>query len=127
MFVRAGRSGAAAGIKVERKIYVHNVPHVPLTRVCVVKISSGVPVGTQVAWLSCNNTGCPSDVIRVAAEVNVAVAHGPLPALGGGIEQPATVQGAGKVTIGWPPTVTRELVTVGVAFPGACEQLTVAP
>jgi hypothetical protein len=65
--------------------------------------------------------------MRVAAVVNMAVAQGPLPALGGGIEHPAIEYGDAMVTIGCPPTITRVLVTVGVALPGGCEQLTVAP
>jgi hypothetical protein len=68
-----------------------------------------------VAWLSWSSTGCPSEVIRVAAVVNWAVAHGPLPAEGGGIEQPAIVYGDVCMTIGWALTVTRVLVFVGVA------------
>jgi len=103
------------------------LPQIPVTRVCVLMISSGVPVGTHVAWLSWSSTGCPSEVIWVAAVVNWAVAHGPLPAEGGGMEQPATVYGDAMVTIGCALTVTLVLVFVGVACPGGCEQFTVAP
>lgn len=31
--------------------------YVPVTRVCVTVISSGVPVGAQMAWLSMSSTG----------------------------------------------------------------------
>jgi hypothetical protein len=31
---------------------------------------SGVPVGAQIAWLSSNNSGCPFEVMRVAAVTN---------------------------------------------------------
>jgi hypothetical protein len=48
------------------------------------------------------STGCPPEVTRVAAEagMNVAVTQGPLPALGGGIVQPAIEYGAVATTIG---------------------------
>jgi hypothetical protein len=73
-------------------------------------------------------TGWPFEVTRVAAVagMNVAVTQGPLPALGGGIVQPATEYGAVATTIGWPPTVTFATTAVGVAVP-ACEQVTCAP
>jgi hypothetical protein len=42
------------------------------------------------AWLSISSKGCPLEVIRVAAVINCAVTQGPLPAVGGGMAQPAT-------------------------------------
>ena len=85
-----------------------------------------MPVGAQVAWLSCNNTGCPLEVTRVAALTNCAVTQGPLAAAGGGNVQPAIAYVVGSVTIGWPLTNTRGLGAVGVACP-AWEHKTVAP
>jgi len=41
--------------------------HTPLTRVCVTRIFSPVPVGVQIAWLSFNNTGIPLAQTLVAA------------------------------------------------------------
>jgi len=49
---------------------------VAVTLVCAAAISSGVPLGAQVAWLSCKSSGCPFDVTRVAADTQVAVMHG---------------------------------------------------
>jgi hypothetical protein len=91
-------------------------------------MTSGVPVGTQVAWLVLRSTGWPPEVTRVAAEagMNVAVTQGPLPLGGGGIVQPAIEYGAVATTIGCPPTVTFAMTAVGVAVP-ACEHLTCAP
>jgi len=74
--------------------------HVPVTRVCVATINSGVPVGTQMAWLSRRRRGCPLEVTRVAAVVHCAVTHGPLPALGGGMAHPATTQLSAMVSVG---------------------------
>jgi hypothetical protein len=65
-------------------------PHVPVTRVCVTVISSGVPVGAQIAWLSSNNKGWPFEVTRKAEVMNWPVTQGPLAAGGGGNAQPAT-------------------------------------
>lgn len=48
----------------------------PVTRVCVTVIISGVPLGTQMAWLSSNRTGMPLEVILVAAVTQLAVTHG---------------------------------------------------
>jgi hypothetical protein len=67
------------------------MPHIPVARICVSKMRSGVPVGAQMAWLSWSNTGCPLLVMRVADVMNCAVTHGPLAAGGGGSAQPATV------------------------------------
>ena len=53
-------------------------------------IRSGVPVGAQVAWLSCSSTGWPIEVTRAAAVVHCAVAHGGAPATWPGSVQPAT-------------------------------------
>jgi hypothetical protein len=46
-------------------------------------------VGTQMAWLSNNKSGCPFEVTRVAALTNCAVTHGPFAGGGGGKAQPA--------------------------------------
>src|SRR5947207_1057973 len=92
-------------------------PHIPVTRGCVTATISGVPVGAQIAWLSNSRTGWPRAITRVAEETNCAVTQGPLPALGGGIAQPATTYGAAMVTTGWPLTMTRGTVTVGWAEP----------
>jgi hypothetical protein len=100
--------------------------HVAVTRVCVTVIISGVPVGTQSAWLSSNNKGCPFDVTRNADVMNCALTHGPLAAGGGGNAQPATRYGVLIVTVGMPFTVTRGLGTLGCAWP-PCEHITVAP
>jgi len=60
---------------------------------------SGVPLGTQIAWLSSNKTGIPLDVTRVAAVTQLAVTQGD-----GAPDtlnaQPATAKGAGIVTMG---------------------------
>jgi hypothetical protein len=76
-------------------------------------MTSGVPVGAQTAWLSCKSTGKPFDVILKALVTHCAVTQGPLPLGGGGKGQPATAYGAAFITMGWPLTVTRGLVTVG--------------
>jgi len=49
----------------------------PVTRVWAPLIKRGVPVGTQVAWLSISKTGAPSEVTRVAKLMNCAVTQGP--------------------------------------------------
>jgi hypothetical protein len=63
-------------------------------------MTNGVPLGVQTAWLSNSNTGMPSDSTRVAALTHWPVTQGKgLP--GGTVKgQPATVYGAGCVTIG---------------------------
>ena len=61
-----------------------------VTRICVARISSGVPVGAQIAWLSSKSSGCPFEVTRVADVMNWAVTHGPFPLGGGGNVHPAT-------------------------------------
>jgi hypothetical protein len=68
-----------------------NMAHIPVTRVCVVKINNGVPVGTQIAWLSSKRSGWPSEVMRVALVIHCAVTQGPLPVGGGGMAHPATM------------------------------------
>ena len=86
----------------------------------------GVPFGVHIAWLSINKTGIPFDITRVAPLTHCAVTQGmglPAGVVNG---QPATVCGEGCITIGWPLTVTRGLVTVGWACP-ACAHRTVAP
>ena len=77
------------------------VPHMPVTRVCVATISSGVPFGMHVAWLSISKTGIPFDITRVAALIHWAVTQGigaPETLKG----HPAITYGAGCITIGWP-------------------------
>jgi hypothetical protein len=84
---------------------------------------SGVPVGVQVARLSCRRTGSPPALTRVAAVVHCAEMHfGVDP----GELQPETVYVELWVTIFWPLTLTREFDTAGRAWP-ACEHRTVAP
>jgi len=51
---------------------------------------SGVPVGTQMAWLSSSSNGCPFEVNLTAELTNCAVTHGPFAPGGGGNAQPAT-------------------------------------
>jgi hypothetical protein len=87
---------------------------------------SGVPVGMQVAMLSCSSTGCPIDVTRTAAVVHCAVAHGGAPDDMAGNVQPAIEYVFAIVTIGCPETVTRGLNVTGVAMP-ACAHMTTAP
>jgi hypothetical protein len=62
----------------------------PVTRGCVCTISSGVPVGAQIAWLSKSTTGCPVAKTQVAPLTHCALTHGPLAVGGGGNAQPAT-------------------------------------
>ena len=100
--------------------------HIPLARTCVARVSNGVPVGAQMAWLSSKSSGTPLDKTRVAEVTHCAVTQGPLAAGGGGSAQPAMTYGFARVTVGWPLTITRGLGTVGCACP-ACEQRTVAP
>jgi hypothetical protein len=50
--------------------------YIPVTLVWVIVISSGVPLGAQMAWLSNSNTGIPLEVMRVAAVTHWAVTHG---------------------------------------------------
>jgi hypothetical protein len=91
------------------------IAQVPVTRVCVETIIRGVPVGAQIAWLSNSNNGCPLEVIRVAEVIHCAVTHGPLPAIGGGIAQPAMTQTSAMVSVGMPLTVTRGFTATGCA------------
>ena len=81
-------------------------------------INSGVPVGTQVAWLSSSNNGWPFEVSRVAAVVHCAVTQGGwVPDDSAGSVQPATIYDAATVTVGMPITFTRGFGTVGCAWP----------
>src|SRR5579871_4929129 len=89
-------------------------------------MSSGVPLGAQMAWLLSTTSGCPLDVTRVEPTSHCPLTQGPLAAGGGGRAQPATTYGAMIVTVGWPLTVTRGLGAVGCACP-PCEHSTVAP
>ena len=86
-----------------------------VTRVCVATMSNGVPVGTQMAWLSNSKSGCPFEVTRVADVVNCAVTHGPLPAIGGGMAHPAITYGDVIATVGMPVTITRGFGTIAWA------------
>jgi len=56
--------------------------YIPVTRVCVAKINSGVPVGAQIAWLLNTTSGCPFDSTRVDPTIHCAVRQGPLAAGG---------------------------------------------
>jgi hypothetical protein len=60
------------------------------TFVWVANIKRGVPVGAQIDWLSNSRSGCPFEKTRVAPTNHCAVTQGPLPAMGGGMAQPAT-------------------------------------
>jgi hypothetical protein len=87
MIVVIGGGGSATAIEVEWEIDIH---HIPFTRIWVTTMLSGVPVGAQIAWLSCNNTGMPPARTRVAAVTHWAVTQGPLAPGGGGNVHPAT-------------------------------------
>ncbi|ANH80392.1 hypothetical protein A8C56_04805 [Niabella ginsenosidivorans] len=52
------------------------IVYTPITRVWVLTIIKGVPFGTDIAWLSINNTGMPLQRIRVAPVVHCAVTQG---------------------------------------------------
>jgi hypothetical protein len=97
-----------------------------LARIWLATMSSGVPVGAQIAWLSKQSNGWPFEVTRVAAVTNCAVTQGPFAAGGGGSAQPATTQGPAMVTVGWPLTATRGFGVIAWACP-AWEHRTVAP
>jgi hypothetical protein len=86
----------------------------------------GVPVGMQIAWLSNSNSGKPLEVTRTEPIMNCAVTHGPFPAGGGGMAQPATTYGAESVAAGIPESITCGLSTVGWACP-PCAHMTIAP
>ena len=90
VIVVVGRRRAAACRRNETGSRCSSVLTSPSTRVCVTAISSGVPVGAQIAWLSNSSNGCPLEVTRVRAVIHCAVTHGPLAAGGGGSAQPAT-------------------------------------
>jgi hypothetical protein len=62
---------------------------VPVTLNWVKTIMRGVPVGTQMAWLSIKSSGVPFDTTRVALLTNWAVTQGPFPVGGGGKVHPA--------------------------------------
>ncbi|HPE50969.1 MAG TPA: hypothetical protein PLS83_05685 [Methanothrix soehngenii] len=53
-------------------------------------IFSPVPVGAQMAWLSCRSKGIPPDLTLVEALIHWAVTHGPLATEGGGRVHPVT-------------------------------------
>jgi hypothetical protein len=50
----------------------------------------GVPVGAHTEALDCSTSGCPPASTRVLPTNPWPVMQGPLPAVGGGMEQPAT-------------------------------------
>jgi hypothetical protein len=60
---------AAITVEVKRETDVHSLYnyYMPITLIWVITINKGVPLGTQIAWLSINNTGIPLDNMRVAA------------------------------------------------------------
>jgi hypothetical protein len=96
----------------EKDILYSSFFHIPVTLVCVARIITGVPFGAQTAWLSNNKTGIPLEITLVAALTHWAVIHGlGAPETLNG--HPATINGAGNVTIGCPLTITRGFVTVG--------------
>jgi hypothetical protein len=82
--------GTPATIKV---IGEGDVAHgqVPMTRVWVTTVCSGVPVGAQMAWLSNSKSGMPLESTRTEPVTYCAVTHGPFAAGGGGRAQPATM------------------------------------
>src|SRR4029077_10582333 len=84
LFVRV-LCGAAARVELVWKRGIHCA----FTRNCVSTMFTPVPFGTQIAWLSCSNTGKPPESTRVAAVIHWAVTHGigVTPATNG---QPAT-------------------------------------
>src|SRR3954471_19141601 len=88
----------------------------PFTLVWVVVMVTGVPFGTQTAWLSWSRTGAPRERTRVAPLAHCATTQGtgaPETVKG----QPVTMWGALIVVNGRPPTRTRGLGTVGCACP----------
>jgi hypothetical protein len=85
--VAAGDGGPSPPVDLKWKIDVH---HIPKTRPGVGTISNGVPVGAHSALLSCNRIGNPFAKTLVEATENTPVTHGPFPAGGGGMAQPAT-------------------------------------
>src|SRR5690348_2988562 len=121
MVIIGSLGAVATPIEVKWIVKLH---YVPLTCVCVSTISNPVPVGVQMAWLSCSKIGTPPAVTLVAAVIHCAVTHGP--AAGGTNGQPATAYGPLCVTIGCPPTSTCGLGTRGCACP-PCKHITVAP
>src|SRR2546427_13262908 len=102
----------------QRKIKIHRSPRLqmPVTRVCVTAMISGVPVGAQIAWLSSNNSGWPFEVTGVAAVMNCAVTLEPLAAGGVGRAQPTATGGAARVTVGAPFSLTRGIGSGGCAL-----------
>jgi hypothetical protein len=67
------RTGCAApSVNIEWEVDIH---YVPFTLTCVTTTLNGLPVGTQMDWLSCNNTGTPPARTRVAPVIHCAVAH----------------------------------------------------
>jgi hypothetical protein len=71
---------------------VHGIFYIAVARIWVTVITSGVPVGVQIAWLLCTTSGWPFDKTRVepVGGTHVAFTQGPLAAIGGGNVQPAT-------------------------------------
>jgi hypothetical protein len=80
-------------------------------------MTSGVPVGRQVAMLSISTSGWPFEVTRTAAVVHCAVAQGGAPELIAGNVQPTIAYGTVARTVGMPLTSTRGFGVVGVAMP----------
>jgi hypothetical protein len=72
------------------------IGYVPTTRSWADIGISGAPVGAQVPWLLSSNTGAPSTVTRVAADVKNPLTQGP-PAFDGS-GQAAIVYGESTVT-----------------------------
>ena len=80
---------------------------------------NGAGVGTHKDMLLCTRRGMPLLRTRTVPVpgIQVAVTHGPSCAGGGGLAQPAIIQGAARVTVGAPPTWTCGFGTVGWAWP----------
>jgi hypothetical protein len=75
---------------------------------------SGVPFGTQTAWLSSKSNGWPLLLTRVAPVIHCPVMHG-VGTPPGAKGQAATTYGAVMTTDGWPLTSTRGFGAVGCA------------
>jgi hypothetical protein len=99
---------------------------VAVTRVCVSVTSNGVPVGAHSELPLSMTNGWPPELTRVVPLSHCPVTHGPLPAVGGGMPQPATTYGELSSTVACPLTDTRGFGTFGCAWPW-CVQATCAP
>jgi hypothetical protein len=64
--------------------------YIPFTRGWAKITVNGVPVGTQIDWLSCKSTGKPMTLMRSDAVIQFPITQGPKFAGGTGLAQPAT-------------------------------------